>query len=323
MHADPHDLFEAALLRWEAAGLISSNQRAAITKFEAAQTVVSSPTEDPREGLSVLAELGIYLGIVVVVVSGAFATSLLWQDLGTIGRAAIGLIIVALSVSTAQMLRKESGDSLIRLRHFLHLCGSAGAALSTAVIADATNGHRATSTVILAGLVLAGVNGWQWRNRDRTLALFGTVTGLAMMVVGSVAALNWTLPNLVTGLLFVTLGGISLLAAHLVLNPRLAISLLSQLALFVGAIVVVSGYELFGFALGLVAAGGGVALGLRTKATPVTAVGLVSFIFFTIWLLTTFIRGPLAIFLTFFIGVGVVVVVLRKGLATKTRQPNS
>jgi hypothetical protein len=272
-------------------------------------------------GLSGFVELGIYLGIVVVVVSGAFATSFLWQDLGTIGRATIGLVVVVLSMSAAQMLRNESDDSLIRLRHFLQACGSAGAVMTTAVIADATNGHRATSTVIIAGMVLAGVNGFQWRNSERTLALFGTVTGLAMMVVGSVAALNWTLSNLMTGLLFISVGALGLLAAHTVLKPRLATTLFSQLALFTGTVLVTSGHELFGFSLGLLAGGGGAALGLRTKATPVTAVGLLCFTFFTIWLLTTYLNGPLAIFLTFFTGVGGVVVVLRKGLVAKTRQP--
>jgi len=308
---------QAALDRWEAAGLISAEQHRAICAFEVARPSGTQVPEESNEGLSLLAELSTYLGMVLVLASGALATSRLWQVLGAPGRAVIGLVVVVLSLFASRMLQGELAPSLSRLRNVVQACGASGAAMTTAVLADAADGHVATTTVMVTGLVTALINGSLWRNRERTLALVGTVVGVSMMVASFVAALNWRLSSLLVGLLLIALGGTFVVAAQRVLRPTVALTMLSQLAMFVGSAMVINGHGLFAFALGLLTSAIGVGVGLQSKALPATAVGLFGFAFFTIRLLAMYVQGPLTIVITFGVGVALVLVVLKKGLASK------
>ena len=169
----------------------------------------------------------------------------------------------------------------------------------------------------MTGLVTALINGFLWRNRERTLALVGTVAGVSMMVTSFVAALNWRLSSLLVGLLLIALGGTFVVAAQRLLHPTVALTMLSQLAMFVGSAMVIPGHGLFAFALGLLTCTIGVGLGISTKALPVTAMGLFGFAFFTIRFLAMYVRGPLSIVITFGLGVAVVLIVLKRGLASK------
>ena len=317
---EPTAGIEAALVRWEEAGLLSAEQSVAISVFEATRDEGQQTTATSRDELSLTSELGVYLGMVLVVASGALATSRLWGSLGTPGRAAIGIVVVALSLVGSQMLRGELSGSLTRLRHVLEAAGAAGAAMSTAVVVDWSFGHNATTTVLITGLVVALINGAQWRNQERTLAFLGVVAGLAMVGSATFNALDWTLSPLTGALVLLLLGTLAMVGANSVLHPRLVTTIGGQGLLFFGASLLTSDHALLGFAVGLLAAGSGVALGIRTKMTPVTAMGLFSFAYFTIRLLAMYVRGPLAIVITFLLGVGVVILVLRKSLARKNNK---
>jgi hypothetical protein len=316
---------EANLSRWQAAELITPAQHQAIVDFERAQAGSTETGARAEQGLSLVAELSIYLGMVLVIASGALAASRLWSVLGFPGRSALGLIIVAVSIIGTRMLREEQASSLVRLRNVLEACGASGAAMTTAIVVDAIGGHVGTTTVMVTGLVFALVNGFAWRNTQRSLAFLGSVAGSLMVVAAAAQAMDLHLSTLASGLLILSVSVVLLLAAQLVLQPKLAATMLSQIGMFVGSAMVTPGHALLGLLFGLVTASVGVGLGIRSKTIPVTALGLFSFAFFTIRLLAMYVRGPLAILITFGIGVGVVIFVLRKGLATKkaTHEPSS
>ena len=76
---------------------MSSDQVEAIRTFERTHTDTRSD-DDAAPRLSIAAELAVYLGSVVTLMSGAMLAGQRWDSLGTGGRAGIGLVVAALGL---------------------------------------------------------------------------------------------------------------------------------------------------------------------------------------------------------------------------------
>jgi hypothetical protein len=167
-----------ALDRWIEAGLLTTDQRAAILAFEASPAATAPRPPRPRR-IPALAEALGYLGGMLAVSGLALIVIDAWPDLTTGGRLAVSGL-AAVGLLTAGRLAPEHRDpALTRLRWFLWTAGTAAAALFVGVAVDASD--RADVTVALgAAATVAAVGGALWRGQDRPLQLLCFLGGTAV-----------------------------------------------------------------------------------------------------------------------------------------------
>jgi hypothetical protein len=305
--------------RWVNAGVVSAQQGEDILRFERAGAASTRPAGTAAvRRLSPVAELVSYLGVVLVLVSGGLSVSRLWHGLGFGGRVAVGVMVAGLGFVGGRAIARVGDPSTTRLGWFLWLCGTGGVAMSTAVLVDRWSGHRSGWTVFVTGLVVLALSVGLWRNLERPLQFLSSVAGLCVSVAGLGVLANWNpSPMTVGGLVWIAAAGLALLAMKVV-HPSMIALVVAQGGVFVGAMAMTSSSRGLGVALGLLSGAGGVALGLRTRRAPVTALGVVSFFVFTVRLLSIYLRGPGATLGAFVLGVALVGAVLWRATRANT-----
>ena len=115
--------------QWVEHGLVTTDQVDAIRAFEQHERT------EPR--LSIVAELAVYLGSVLALMSGAMMVGPNWEALRTAGQVAIGLAVAALGFLAGGRLIRLDDPGTRRLASFMWLIGTGGVALTLGAVVDA------------------------------------------------------------------------------------------------------------------------------------------------------------------------------------------
>ncbi len=297
---------------WVREGIVDEEQARRILAREA------GPVVAPRR-LSIGAELATYLGVVLVVAGAGVVTNRVWGDIGLGGRVVLGLVAAAFGFAGGWALQRVGEPGITRLAGFLWLCGTAGAAMAAAVLADRFDHGRGWATVLSAGAVVAAISIGLWRNRERPLQFVSSVAGLVMVVAGALNGTGWTVHPIGVGTLLWVASVALAVGGATVVRPGVVAVVLGQLGATLGALLITPDQHALGLTLGLVAGAAGLGYGVGRRETLVIAVGVAAFFSITVRLLGLYLRGPAAALVSVLIGVALVAVAL--GRTWSRRRP--
>jgi len=306
--ATGHDWLDEHAEQWVQQGLITNDQVDAIRVFE--------QHEPARPRLSIVAELAVYLGSVLALMSGAMMVGPNWEALRTVGQMGIGFAVAALGfVAGARLIRLDDPGTR-RLASFMWLIGTGGVALSLGAVVDAAAFDEPGWNLLIIGLPVCALGAALWRNRDRPLQILTTAVG-AGLALGGVGSLLDTPPwiaGIVVWTVAVTIGA---LAVAQVLRPEMYVLAVASVAAMIGATMLVDISELTASIVATITAGGIVAVGLTRRFVPILVIGVLAFLQALQGLLMTTLSGPLAASVVAITGLVVVIIVI----ARSTRGP--
>jgi hypothetical protein len=189
----PPVVVDALLDRWQDAGLISPDQRAAILAHEEARTPAAPPAM--ARGPIVAEVLG-YLGAVLAIVGvGIVVARANLSDLqGAVLAVVLGVLLTGLSFAVPE----ERGGSWWRFRQVVALLGLVGLVVATGLAVGGEDlAHRSGSvTAFACGAVALGVGSILHAGRDRPLPLLACFAGLVAAVLG--ATTSWDTDGIAT-----------------------------------------------------------------------------------------------------------------------------
>ena len=176
---------EKSLDRWTAAGLLTSEQSAAITEFEQRSISVPALTPEPpqlrRRGIPPVAEALGYLGGVLAVVGLVLAIAGFWRDMSSAGRLALGTTAAIVLFAAGQLVHEQNDPALARLRSFLWLASTAAVGVDAGVLTlDVFDNDSRETLAMACSAAVAAYSGllWSWRNRplQQAACLVGIAT---------------------------------------------------------------------------------------------------------------------------------------------------
>jgi hypothetical protein len=299
---------------WVEQGFVTSDQLEAIRAFEHGE---SGPADAAASTpLSLVAELAVYLGSVLALMSGAMMVGQSWEALRTGGQVAIGLAIAALGFIAGARLIRLGDAGTRRLASFMWLIGTGGVALTTGVIVDTAGFDQPGWNVLIVGLPVLASGAALWRNLDRPLQVLTTAVG-AGLTLGGIGALL-SIPPWIGGIL-VWLAAIVIgaLAITQRLRPELYVLGVAAVTAMIGAVMLADMSELTASIAATITAAGIVAVGLARHLVPILVVGVIAFLQGLQGLLITTVHGAAGAAVVAVTGIVVVIVVI----ARSTRGP--
>jgi hypothetical protein len=307
--SEPAGWFEEHAPTWVEQGLLTREQVEAIRTYE---HLHEQPGAGVERRFSLVAELAVYLGSALALMSGAMIVGESWESLTTAARAAIGLAIAALGFAAGTRLVRLDDDARTRrLASFMWLIGTGGAALATGTLADRADFDDPAWNVVIIGIPVLALGAALWRNLDRPLQVLTTAIG-AGLVLGGTGALLSTPPWL-GGILVWSIAVVIATSAILqLLRPELYVLGVAAIAAMIGAMMLVDTSETVGLAAATATAAGIVAVGLARHRTPILVIGVLAFLQSLQGLLMTTLNGAVAALVVAIAGIAVVVVVIAR-----------
>ncbi len=223
------------LERWRRAGVITSEQVAAITRLEVSEP---PPTHAPRS--AVVAEAVGYVGGILAVVGLGLIVARYWADLNTPVRlAGSGVLALGLGLGGG-WVSETMGAPRRRLRWFLWLASTAAAGLFAFVATRAVSGtpSRAEIVVLVTALVVGLLSVALWRGRFRPLQE-STTLGAGVVAIGAASRLAGT-PTWMSVGVWVAAAVILALAIGRLVPTRLVADVVGAAALCVAAIMLIN-----------------------------------------------------------------------------------
>jgi len=296
---------------WVEEGLVSSDQVDAIRAFE--HHDVPAP---PR--LSIVAELAVYLGSVLALMSGAMMIGPNWEALRTGGQMAIGAAIAALGFIAGTRLVRLDDPGTRRLASFMWLIGTGGVGLVAGALVETIAFEEPGWNLVVIGVPVLAVGALLWRNLDRPLQVLTTAVG-AGFVLGGIGALV-SLPPWIGGIL-VWLAAIAIgaLAVTRRLRPELYVLAVAAVAAMIGAVMLADVSELAASIAATITAAGIVAVGLARHLVPILVIGVIAFLQGLQGLLMMTLNGALASAVVAVAGLVVVIVVIARSTRGQKR----
>jgi hypothetical protein len=298
----PHDWLDDHAAAWVEHGLVSSDQIDAIREFE--HEHAPAP---PR--LSLIAELAVYLGSALALMSGAMMTGQAWDSLGVGGRVGIGLALAALGFVAGTRLMHLDDPGTRRLASFMWLIGTGGIALAAAALADAAQFDEPGWNLLIVGVPVTAAGALLWRNLDRPLQVLTTAVGVGL-TLGGIGALLSVSTWLGGILIWLTALAIGALATTQRLRPELYVLGVAAIAAWFGALMLTELNEILGPAAATVTAAGIVAVGLARHLVPILVIGVLAFLQALQGLLLATVSGAVAAMGVAIVGLAIVVVVI-------------
>lgn len=294
--------------QWVEHGLVTSDQVDAIREFEQHEAT------QPR--LSTVAELAVYLGSVLALMSGAMMVGPNWEALRTAGQMAIGAAVATLGFVAGARLIRLDDPATRRLASFMWLIGTGGVALTLGALVDAIAFDEPGWNFLIIGLPVCALGAVLWRNRDRPLQVLTSAIG-AGLALGGIGALL-AIPPWVGGIMVWTIAlAIGSLAIAQVLRPEVYVLAVAAVAAMVGATMLADVSELTAAIAATVTAAGIVAVGSARHVVPILVIGVIAFLQALQGLLMTTLSGAPAAAVVAIAGLAVVIVVI----ARSTRGP--
>jgi hypothetical protein len=294
--------------QWVEHGLITHDQVDAIRAFEQHEHA------EPR--LSIVAELAVYLGSVLALMSGAMMVGPNWETLRTAGQMAIGLAVAGLGFLAGGRLIRLDDPATRRLASFMWLIGTGGVALTLGAAVDAAAFEEAGWNLVIIGLPVLAIGATLWRNRDRPLQVLTTAVG-AGLTLGGIGALLSTPPWIGGILVWLAAIGIGALAIDQRLRPELYVLAVAAIAAMIGAVMLADTSELTASIAATITGAGIVAVGLARHFVPILVIGVIAFLQALQGLLMMTLSGALASAVVAVTGLVVVIIVI----ARSTRGP--
>jgi hypothetical protein len=294
--------FDEHAEEWVEHGFVTSDQIEAIRTYE--HLDVTTP---PR--ISMGAELAVYLGSVVALMSGAIMVGQSWDSLATGGRAAIGLALAVLGFVAGERLIRLDDAPTRRLASFMWLIGTGGVALTAATLADRARFENVGGNLITVGIPVLLVGAALWRNLDRPLQMLTTAVGVGLVAGGTAALLSipvWL------GAILAWSAGIAVGAAALTdrLRPELYVLAVAAAWAMFGALMLSDLSELAGSIAATITAALVVVVGLGRHLVPILVIGILAFLMALQGLLVTTLNGAAAALGVAVAGLAVVVVAI-------------
>jgi len=289
---------------WVEAGLVSSDQLEAIRAFEHHEA-------PPAPQLSIVAELAVYLGSVLALMSGAMMVGQSWDALRTGGQLAIGIAIAALGFIAGTRLIHLDDPGTRRLASFMWLIGTGGVALTVGILVDTAALADPGWNVLIIGLPILAIGATLWRNLDRPLQVLTTAVG-AGLTLGGIGALLATPPWIGGILVWLTAIVVGALAITQRLRPELYVLAVAAIGAMIGAVMLTDVSELTGAIAATITAAGVVGVGLARHLVPILVIGVIAFLQSLQGLLMMTLNGALGSAVVAVAGLAVVVVVITR-----------
>jgi hypothetical protein len=287
---------------WVEHGLVSDDQVEAIREFE------RSRAPEPAR-LSIVAELAVYLGSALALMSGAVMVGQRWDALGLAGRVAIGVAVAVLGFLAGARLVRLGDAGARRLASFMWVIGAGGVALVAGTLADAAEFEEPGWNLLMIGAPVLVIGAGLWRNLDRPLQVLTAAIGFGL-TLGGVGALLSTPPAVGGVLIWLLALGVGTLAITQRLRPELYVLGVASVAAMIGALTLTDVSEVLGSAAATVTAAGIVAVGLARHLTPILVIGVLAFLQSLQGLLLTTLNGAVATMGVAVVGLVIVVVVV-------------
>jgi hypothetical protein len=304
-----HDWFDEHADVWVEHGLVTSDQIEAIREYEH----LGGDTE-PR--ISLGAELAVYLGSVIALMSGGIMVGQSWDTLATGARVALGLALATLGFVAGARLAGLDDAPTRRLASFLWLIGTGGLALTAASFVDRAEFDPGWNLVIIGTPVLVA-GAALWRNRERPLQVVTSGVG-AGLVLGGIGALL-SIPPWIGGTIVWSMAiGIGALALTDRLRPELYVLGVAAVAAMIGALMLIDVSEVVGTSAATVTAAGIVAIGLDRHLVPILVIGVLAFLQALQGLLLATVSGAAASMVVAVAGLIAVVVAIARTTRAKT-----
>jgi len=305
----PNDWFDEHADVWVEHGLVTSDQIEAIREYEH----LGGDTE-PR--ISLGAELAVYLGSVIALMSGGIMVGQSWDTLATGARVALGLALATLGFVAGARLAGLDDAPTRRLASFLWLIGTGGLALTAASFVDRAEFDPGWNLVIIGTPVLVA-GAALWRNRERPLQVVTSGVG-AGLVLGGIGALLSIPPWLGGTIVWSMAIGIGALALTDRLRPELYVLGVAAVAAMIGALMLIDVSEVVGTSAATVTAAGIVAIGLDRHLVPILVIGVLAFLQALQGLLLATVSGAAASMVVAVAGLIAVVVAIARTTRAKT-----
>lgn len=311
-----------AVTRWQAAGVLDEDTVSAIRAFEAGVSAPAGPDAEsavlPTGRAGLVAEGLAYVGAALAFGAAFALLGELWRDLGGVARTVIaGAGTLALG-GAAAALAGQASDAVRRLRTLLAALAAAGVGLTVGIGLDELTGVNEELTVVLAGAAALGVAIAVHRSRPSWPSTLVMGVALLTTLIGGEGLLGLDASEVAPG---ITVAAVGLAWAALgwagTLRPRSAFEITGLLAGGFGIqMLAFDAFEVAALVVGLVVAGGAVAVGMIEDRTSPAVLGGLGFTVFAPQLVFQLfgdtIGGPLALFVGGLALVTVAVLVLRQ-----------
>jgi hypothetical protein len=302
---------------WVEHGLVSSDQVEAIRTFERTHTDTRSRA-DAAPRLSIAAELAVYLGSVVTLMSGAMLAGQRWESLDTGSRAGIGLVVAALGFVAGMRLIQLDDPSSRRLASFMWLIGTGGVALAVGVLVAQAEFEEPGWNVLLVGVPILAIGAALWRNLERPLQVLTTAVGVGLTFGGIGALLS--IPPWIGGIMVWSAGlAIGASAVMQRLRPELYVLGVAAVTAMLGALMLTDVSEFMGALAATITAAGVVGIGLVRRLVPILVIGVFAFLQSLQGLLMIVVDGAVAALMVAVAGLVVVIVVIVRSTRPSTR----
>lgn len=266
------------LADWEAAGLLTAPQVAAILTHEG-----DGDGDAPARRITVAMEALGYVGATLALSAVSLVLGEYWETLGTPGQLAIIGALSGLLMLAGALVRDVSEPAVARLGSVLWFASTVGVAWLVGVLGDEVIGLEWDATTLVVGSSVVVQGGVLWWLRRRTLQHLAVFAGVSTSIGGLLALADLELEPFAFGLTTWGLGAVWALLAHAeLLPPRPVGYVLGILALGVGAeLTSVGDYRTAGLLLALattaVVLGAGI-LRREVVLLGLGAVGIVAFV---------------------------------------------
>jgi uncharacterized membrane protein len=162
------DEWRRKVQQWVDAGIVTPNQAQEILKIEDRDNLRSSSVVVPGDsvrGMSPMAELASFLGVLLVAACATLFVGHFWSQLGTAGHLSVGLVIGVVGLSAGVVVRQVGDDGALRLGNFLWLFGTGGVAIATVAIIDHVGHHDRGLSLLVVGFAVFVLSVVLWRNQ--------------------------------------------------------------------------------------------------------------------------------------------------------------